>query len=92
MGPKAFREYEGSGVGSGNDRKKERETTTGIYRTSAIFILIIALRADWAKGSQGGMIITIDWGRSREIFECQAKKPSLHKESNNKPLKVVKHL
>ena len=85
MGPKAFHEYEGSGVGSGNDRKKERETTTGIYRTSAIFILIIVLRVDWA-------IITIDWGRSREIFECQAKKPSLHKESNNKPLKVVKHL
>lgn len=32
--------------GSGNDRKKKRETTTGIYRTSAIFILTIALRVD----------------------------------------------
>lgn len=68
----------GVGWGSGNDRKKERETTTGIYRTSAIFILTIALRVDWAKGSQGGMIITIGWGRSRETFECQAKQPSLH--------------
>lgn len=49
-GAKAFYEYEGSSLGSGNDREKERETTIGIYRNQCNIHFDHSTQGELGKG------------------------------------------
>lgn len=47
---KGFYEYEGSGLGSGNDREKAKETTTSIYTKQCNIQFDHRTTMGWVKG------------------------------------------